>query len=120
MKIDKEVALSRNVNRLAHLGLPGRGGQVLVQGNVREAFDEGVTSFDDSLGGLGGCPYAPGATGNICTEDLIPMLHLDGINTGCDLQSLLDCSRLLPLLIGHDIPGQVVKAGVRRASPNSC
>ncbi|MFT6653288.1 MAG: hydroxymethylglutaryl-CoA lyase [Marinomonas primoryensis] len=81
--------------------------------NVLVALAEGVTSFDGSLGGIGGCPFAPGATGNICTEDMVHMLELNGLRTGVDLDSLLDIARSLPDLLGHDIPGQVAKAGTR-------
>lgn len=79
--------------------------------NVLAALDPGAERFDASLGGLGGCPYAPGATGNICTEDLLHMLELMGYETGVDLDALIAASRLLPELVGHDVPGQVVKAG---------
>ena len=72
-------------------------------------------SFDASLGGIGGCPFAPGATGNICTEDLVHMLESSGINTGVDLDALLAIARGLPQLLGHDVPGQVLKAGKRTA-----
>ena len=79
--------------------------------NVVAAIEGGAFQFDASLGGLGGCPYAPGATGNICTEDLVHMLQLMGFDTGVDLNGLLAASRTLPGLIGHDVSGQVVKAG---------
>jgi len=79
--------------------------------NVLAAIDAGVDRFDASLGGLGGCPYAPGATGNICTEDLTHMLALMDYDTGVNLDALLDCSRRLPSILGHDVPGQVMKAG---------
>ena len=79
----------------------------------RNALAAGVDSFDASLGGLGGCPFAPGATGNICTEDLVHMLESAGIDTGVDLDRLLGAARDLPALVGHDISGQVVKAGKR-------
>jgi hydroxymethylglutaryl-CoA lyase len=79
--------------------------------NVLAAIDSGVDRFDASLGGLGGCPYAPGATGNICTEDMVHMLDLMGYDTGMDIDALVGCARSLPTLIGHDIPGQVAKAG---------
>jgi hydroxymethylglutaryl-CoA lyase len=71
----------------------------------------GITRFDASLGGLGGCPYAPGATGNVCTEDLVHMFQAMGYETGADLDKLLAIAADLPTLVGHDIPGQVVKAG---------
>ncbi|MGD9764467.1 MAG: hydroxymethylglutaryl-CoA lyase [Candidatus Binatia bacterium] len=87
--------------------------------NALEALAAGVDRFDASLGGLGGCPYAPGATGNVCTEDLVHMLDLIGCATGVDLPALLDCSRQLPALVGHDVPGQVVKAGRRLDPPRA-
>ena len=79
--------------------------------NVLAALQAGADRFDASLGGLGGCPYAPGATGNVCTEDLVHMLEAMGYRTGVDLVRLLDCARLLPGLVGHEVPGQVAKAG---------
>ncbi|MFE1598985.1 hydroxymethylglutaryl-CoA lyase [Methylobacterium sp. ID0610] len=79
--------------------------------NVLAARDAGALRFDAALGGLGGCPFAPGATGNICTEDLVNMCHEMGIGTGLDLDALIGLSRGLPALIGHDVPGQVAKAG---------
>ncbi|PKO81943.1 MAG: hydroxymethylglutaryl-CoA lyase [Betaproteobacteria bacterium HGW-Betaproteobacteria-13] len=81
--------------------------------NVLAAVDAGVDSIDASLGGIGGCPYAPGATGNICTEDTVHMLEACGIDTGVDLDALLDLSRELPDLLGHPVPGQVLQAGKR-------
>lgn len=79
--------------------------------NVLAALDAGADRFDASLGGLGGCPFAPGATGNISTEDLVHMLDEVGVASGVDLGRLLELARALPALIGHDIPGQVAKAG---------
>lgn len=79
--------------------------------NALAAWQEGITRFDASLGGLGGCPFAPGATGNVCTEDLVHMFEQMGVSTGVNLSALLEVSASLPDLIGHDTPGQVVKAG---------
>jgi hydroxymethylglutaryl-CoA lyase len=81
--------------------------------NVLAAIDGGADRFDASLGGIGGCPYAPGATGNVCTEEIVHSLELMGYDTGVDLGSLIDASKRLPALIGHDIPSQIVKAGRR-------
>ncbi|AQH02053.1 hydroxymethylglutaryl-CoA lyase [Burkholderia sp. KK1] len=81
--------------------------------NTLAALEAGIDRFDSSLGGLGGCPYAPGATGNVCTEELVHMLELDGYNTGVDLAQLLAASATLPILIGHDVPSQLLKAGRR-------
>jgi hydroxymethylglutaryl-CoA lyase len=79
--------------------------------NVLAALEAGADRFDASLGGLGGCPYAPGATGNVCTEDLVHMLEALGYVTGIDLARLLACARSLPGIVGHEVPGQVAKAG---------
>jgi len=79
--------------------------------NVLAAFEAGARRFDAALGGLGGCPFAPGASGNICTEDLVNLCDEVGIPTGIDLPHLLDMSRRLPALLGHELPGQVAKAG---------
>ena len=81
--------------------------------NTLAALDAGVDRFDASLGGLGGCPYAPGATGNVCTEDLVHMLELNGYDTGVDLDQVLRAAAYLPGLIGHDVPSQLLKAGRR-------
>lgn len=79
--------------------------------NALAAWQAGISRFDSSLGGLGGCPFAPGATGNVCTEDLVHMFESMGVDTGVDLDALLEVAATLPDLIGHDVPGQVVKAG---------
>lgn len=82
--------------------------------NVLAAYEAGARRFDAALGGLGGCPFAPGASGNICTEDLVNLCEEMGIATGLDLPRLLDLSRTLPALLGHEMPGQVAKAGRNR------
>ncbi len=79
--------------------------------NVMAGLDAGVVHYDASLGGLGGCPFAPGASGNICTEDLVHMLEAMGYNTGVNLDRLLKAARRVPEIVGHDVPGQVLKAG---------
>jgi hydroxymethylglutaryl-CoA lyase len=81
--------------------------------NALAGLSAGITQLDASLGGIGGCPYAPGATGNICTEDLVHMLESIGLDTGVDLTTLLVMARELPELLEHDISGQVAKAGLR-------
>ena len=81
--------------------------------NVLAGIAAGADRFDASFGGIGGCPYAPGATGNVCTEEIVHALELMGYDTGVDLERLLGASRRLPGLIGHDIPSQLVKAGRR-------
>jgi hydroxymethylglutaryl-CoA lyase len=79
--------------------------------NVVAGIASGVRSFDGSVSGLGGCPFAPGATGNICTEDLVNMLEDMGYDTRVDLAKLLAVARRIPVIVGHDVPGQVMKAG---------
>jgi hydroxymethylglutaryl-CoA lyase len=82
--------------------------------NVLAAAQQGITRFDGSLGGLGGCPYAPGASGNISSEDAVHMLEEMGYDTGMDLDRLLQVARALPAIVGHEVPGQVAKAGPSR------
>ena len=79
--------------------------------NALAGWQAGIRYFDSSLGGLGGCPYAPGATGNICTEDLVHMLQSMGIETGVNLDALTACAQVLPPLVGRDVPGYLLKAG---------
>ena len=79
--------------------------------NVLAAVQGGITRFDGSLGGLGGCPYAPGASGNVASEDAIHMLDAMGIDTGIDLTKLLALARRMPQIVGHSVPGQVATAG---------
>ncbi len=81
--------------------------------NVLAAMDAGADRFDASFGGIGGCPYAPGASGNVCTEEIVHALNLMGYNTGVDLTRLLAAASRLPALIGHDVPSQILKAGQR-------
>ena len=79
--------------------------------NILAAMEYGVTHFDSSIGGLGGCPFAPGASGNVCTEDLVHCLHAMGVQTGIDLDRLLAASRRVQDVVGRTLPGQIVKAG---------
>jgi hydroxymethylglutaryl-CoA lyase len=79
--------------------------------NVLAAAQSGIVRFDGSLGGLGGCPYAPGASGNVCSEDAIHMLDAMGYDTGMNVDKLLEVARQLSHIVGHPVPGQVAKAG---------
>ena len=79
--------------------------------NILAAVQAGIIRFDGSLGGLGGCPYAPGASGNTSSEDAIHMLDAMGYDTGMNIPKLLELARGLPNLVGHGVPGQVAKAG---------
>jgi hydroxymethylglutaryl-CoA lyase len=79
--------------------------------NILAAMEMGVTHFDASIGGLGGCPFAPGASGNVCSEDLVHCLHAMGVETGIDLDRLVAVSRRVQEIVGRALPGQIVKAG---------
>lgn len=81
--------------------------------NCLIGVDHGVTTFDASVGGIGGCPYAPGAAGNLATEDLVYMLDGMGIHSGVDLALLCAAGNVAEEVVGHPLPGKVHKAGVR-------
>ena len=81
--------------------------------NVVAALERGVTRFDASIGGLGGCPYAPGASGNAVTEDLVHMCTDMGIDTGVDLDALLECAQLAQEIVGRELPSALLHAGPR-------
>jgi len=84
--------------------------------NVLVGLEAGIRAFDASVGGLGGCPYAPGAAGNVATEDLVYMLHGMGIDTGVDLEKLVRAGQVASAVVGHELPGKVHRAGVRSLS----
>jgi hydroxymethylglutaryl-CoA lyase/(R)-citramalyl-CoA lyase len=79
--------------------------------NAYAALEAGAAVLDASVGGLGGCPFAPRATGNICTEDLVYMLHGEGVETGIDLAALITVAEWLEDEVGRQLPGQVYRAG---------
>ena len=81
--------------------------------NVMVGLDLGIREFESSIAGLGGCPFAPGATGNICTEDLVYLLEESGFDTGVDLVALIEVAHRVESVIGRSLPGQVMKAGPR-------
>jgi hydroxymethylglutaryl-CoA lyase len=81
--------------------------------NVLVGLELGVRDFDASVGGLGGCPYAPGAAGNLATEDLVFMLHGMGVKTGVDLERLWEAGKVAESVVGRPLPGKVHQAGVR-------
>ena len=78
--------------------------------NCVEAMQLGITTIDSAAGGLGGCPYAPGASGNLATEDVVAMLHAMGVKTGIDLDRLIEASRLASTFVGHELPSKYLKA----------
>ena len=81
--------------------------------NVLTALELGVDDFDASVGGLGGCPYAPGASGNVATEELVHMVEDMGIDTGIDLEAMIDAAATAERLVGRTLPSQVLRAGPR-------
>lgn len=81
--------------------------------NILVGLEMGVRNFDASVGGMGGCPYAPGAAGNVATEDLVYMLHGMGVGTGIDLERLVEASRAAESIVGRKLPGKVHTAGIR-------
>jgi hydroxymethylglutaryl-CoA lyase len=81
--------------------------------NVLVGLEMGVRDFDASVGGMGGCPYAPGAAGNLATEDLVFMLHRMGVETGIDLERLVEAGKVAESVVGRTLPGKVHLAGVR-------
>jgi (R)-citramalyl-CoA lyase len=114
------VATPKQVRALVERTVTGGGGGVVVGGhfhntrntgyaNAVAALEAGATVLDASVGGLGGCPFAPRATGNIATEDLVYLLEGDGVDTGVDLDALVRVSEWLEGLLGRQLPGQVYR-----------
>jgi hydroxymethylglutaryl-CoA lyase len=81
--------------------------------NIVVGLELGVRHFDAAVGGMGGCPYAPGAAGNVATEDLVYMLHGMGVATGLDLERLVEAAKAAGSIVGRVLPGKVHQAGIR-------
>jgi hydroxymethylglutaryl-CoA lyase len=81
--------------------------------NILTALELGIVEYDASVGGLGGCPYAPGASGNVATEEVVHMLHDMGIETGIDLEALIEAAALAEEIVGRQLPSGVLRAGPR-------
>ena len=112
------VAVPRQVARLVEathgavpVGLHLHNTRNTGYANAAAGLEHGVTLFDASVGGLGGCPFAPRATGNIATEDLLYLLDREGIETGVDLDALIGVAEWLGGVLGRDLPGLVHRAG---------
>jgi len=107
--------VSELVSAVARLGLPVgahlHNTRNTGYANAIAAVEAGATMLDASLGGIGGCPFAPRATGNIATEDLVYLLHGEGIETGVDLDALIGVAEWLEGVLGHQLEGQVYRAG---------
>jgi hydroxymethylglutaryl-CoA lyase len=106
-------ALDRAAITSDRIGLHFHNTRGTALANVVAALDRGVTRFDASIGGLGGCPYAPGASGNAVTEDLVHMLEDMEIDTGVDLDALVACAALAQDIIGRELPSALLHAGAR-------
>jgi hydroxymethylglutaryl-CoA lyase len=96
-----------------HVGLHFHNTRGMGLANVLAGLQAGVTMYDASIGGMGGCPFAPRATGNVCTEDVVHMLEEMGIDSGASVTQLIECARFAAGLVGAELPGQVMKAGPR-------
>jgi isopropylmalate/homocitrate/citramalate synthase len=107
--------VSRLIDGVAALGLPTGGHfhntRNTGYANALAALEAGASVLDASVGGLGGCPFAPRATGNIATEDLVYLLHGEGVETGVELGALVEVSRWLEGVLGRQLEGQVYRAG---------
>lgn len=107
-----ETVLGRvlDVHPLSALAVHFHDTQGTALANCVVALTMGITTIDSAIGGLGGCPYAPGASGNLATDDLVAMLHSMGIETGIDLDKLVEASRLAATFVGHELPSKYLKA----------
>lgn len=112
-RVTRLVAATREAHPDVPLGLHFHNTRGTGLANVCAALQLGVTDFDASVGGLGGCPYAPGASGNIATEELVHMLEDMGVRTGVDLEALIEVAALAERIIGRQLPSQVLRAGPR-------
>ncbi|GHO90476.1 hydroxymethylglutaryl-CoA lyase [Reticulibacter mediterranei] len=111
LQIEQTLSLVRERFPEIILGLHLHNTRGMGLANAFAGLRSGVTLFESSLGGIGGCPFAPNATGNISTEDLVHMLHEMGFHTGIDLDQLIAEGRKLPAIVGHHLASQVAKVG---------
>jgi hydroxymethylglutaryl-CoA lyase len=121
-KVQKLIATLRSFFPEADFGLHFHNNRGTAMVNLYAALESGVTLFDTALGGIGGCPNVPLAAGNLATEDVVYLLDEMGIETGIDLEALIDAARKLERILGKTLPGQVMKSGSRLAgiSCNQC
>ena len=109
-QVDDVLARVLAVHPLPAIAVHFHDTQGTALANCVAAMALGVTTIDSAVGGLGGCPYAPGASGNLATDDVVAMLHSMGIETGIDLDKLVDASRLAASFVGHELPSKYLKA----------
>lgn len=103
-KFGKDTKLGLHFHNTRGLGLA----------NTLAGFQAGVRNFDSSIAGLGGCPFAPKAVGNVCTEDIVHMFHQMGLDTGVNLEGLIDTTHWMEEQMGRELPGMVAKAGIAK------
>jgi hydroxymethylglutaryl-CoA lyase len=112
-RVQRLVGEFRSANPETNLNLHFHNTRGTGLANVLAALQLGVADFDASVGGLGGCPYAPGATGNIATEELVHMVEDMGVGTGIDLAAMIAAAAAAEQIIGRELPSQVLRAGPR-------
>ena len=111
--VDVIGAVRARVGDAVALGLHLHDTRGLALANAAAGLDAGVRRFDASAGGLGGCPFSPGATGNVCTEDLVHLFHALGAETGIDLDALIIAAQRVEESLGFDLPSRMLRAGPR-------
>jgi hydroxymethylglutaryl-CoA lyase len=104
-RVDDDIALGLHLHDTRGLALA----------NATAGLEAGVRRFDASVGGLGGCPFSPGATGNVCTEDLVHLFHALGLTTGVDLDELIAVASTIEQHLGTELPSRMLRAGPRFA-----
>jgi hydroxymethylglutaryl-CoA lyase len=114
--VEKLVLALRHEFPQVTLGLHFHNTRGLAMANVLTGLELGIDRYESSIAGLGGCPFAPGATGNVCTEDLVYLFDELGIDSGVKLECMIDVAKHLEVLFGRILPGQVMKAGRRLAT----
>ena len=112
-RVQRLIGAFRDANPEQSLNLHFHNTRGTGLANVLAALELGVTDFDASVGGLGGCPYAPGATGNIATEELVHMAQDMGVATGIDLDAMIEAAAAAEAIVGRTLPSQVLRAGPR-------
>ena len=108
-------AVRQRVGAEVRLGLHLHDTRGLALANAMAGVEAGVRRFDASVGGLGGCPFSPGATGNVCTEDLVHLFHAVGLSTGIDLDGLIDVAAMVEAELDTTLPSRMLRAGPRFA-----
>ncbi len=109
------AAVRMRVGDDVRLGLHLHDTRGLALANATAGLDAGIRRFDASVGGLGGCPFSPGATGNVCTEDLVHLFHALGLSTGVDLDELIAVASTVEQQLGAELPSHMLRAGPRFA-----